>query len=78
MHLAFLYYKKGCKWIGTTLSSTTSVAIKGQSYLLEGHKPDVGRPNSFGLSALITRKKTSFKLKRMGLDRAGYVGFTVL
>ena len=61
----FMSYKKRCKWIGTTLSTTTYVAIKGQPYLLEGHKPDVGRPNSFGLSALITRKKTSCKLKCM-------------
>ena len=74
----FMSYKKRCKWIGTTLSSTTSVAMKGQPYLLESHKPDVGRPNSFGLSALITRKKTSFKLKCMRLEWAGYVGFTVL
>ena len=74
----FMSYKKRCKWIGTTLSSTTYIAIKGQPYLLEGHKPDVGRPNSFGLSALITRKKTSFKLKCMRLEWAGYVGFTVL
>ena len=74
----FMSYKKRCKWIGTTLSSTTSVAIKGQPYLLESHKPDAGRPNSFGLSALITRKKTSFKLKCMRLEWAGYVGFTVL
>lgn len=71
-------YKKRCKWIGTTLSATTYVAIKGQPYLLEGHKPDVGRPNSFGLSALITRKKTNFKLKCMRLEWARYVGFTVL
>ena len=74
----FMSYKKRCKWIGTTLSTTTYVAIKGQPYLLEGHKPDVGRPNSFGLSALITRKKTNFKLKCMRLEWAGYVGFTVL
>ena len=74
----FMSYKKRCKWIGTTLSTTTYVAIKGQPYLLEGHKPDVGRPNSFGLSALITRKKTSFKLKCMRLEWVGYVGFTVL
>ena len=74
----FMSYKKRCKWIGTTLSTTTYVAIKGQPYLLEGHKPDVGRPNSFGLSALITRKKTSCKLKCMRLEWAGYVGFTVL
>ena len=64
----FMSYKKRCKWIGTTLSTTTYVAIKGQPYLLEGHKPDVGRPNSFGLSALITRKKTSCKLKCMRLE----------
>lgn len=73
----FMSYQKRCKWIGTTLSTTTYVAIKGQPYLLEGHKPDVGRPNSFGLSALITRKKTSCKLKCMRLEWAGYVGFTV-
>ena len=64
----FMSYQKRCKWIGTTLSTTTYVAIKGQPYLLEGHKPDVGRPNSFGLSALITRKKTSCKLKCTRLE----------
>lgn len=74
----FMSYQKRCKWIGTTLSTTTYVAIKGQPYLLEGHKPDVGRPNSFGLSALITRKKTSCKLKCMRLEWARYVGFKVL